>query len=386
MAGHSFKAQPPRVTLPQTSSSSRTRQKSQEIKRPNDPALIKVKFDILSQFTQNLAILLEAGIPVVQALLSLSKESEDAKFSIVVQGVVQAIETGSTFSDAIAFYPGVFSSTYISTVKAGEKSGKMEIALKNLSVQMDKERKIRAKIKSAMTYPLVVLGLAICILFFLMIVIVPKFKDIFDDILDGKPLPFITRAVMAVSNGLVNNLLLVTVLTIALIAGIRFAMKTDKGRKRIDWLKYNALLFGKLYRKASLARFARTLSSLQASGVPVLESLIIARDTSGNSIVEKAIQTIHDGVKEGETIAGTMEATKIFPSSMLTMVSVGEDSSKLPEMLEKVANRYEEEVDNAVNAITSIIEPIMIVILALIVGTIVLAIFLPMVELLKGFS
>lgn len=346
----------------------------------------RISHSVIIEFTSNLSDLYGAGVPVLQALRTLEKSEPNQAFALILHQVADAIEVGDNLTDALSRHPGVFNGLYVSMIRAGEKGGAQEAMLKDLSRFMEKTQRIKAKVKSAMTYPVIVLTMALGILFFLMTFIVPKFKAIFDDILNGKELPGITRVVMSISNALVNNLSLTIIGVAVLIAGCVFGARTPKGKRFLDGIKLNNPIFGSLFRKNAIARFARTLGTLLKSGVDILVGLKIASETSGNCLVGDAIKVVHDAVKEGEDVAPPMEATGMFPSLVITMVGVGEQTGRLAEMLLRIADKYDEAVDNAVVALTSIIEPIMIVILALIVGTIVLAIFLPMVELLKGFS
>ena len=215
-----------------------------------------------------------------------------------------------------------------------------------------------------------------------MIVIVPKFQDIFADLLEGAQLPPLTQFVMAVSNLVQHQILLVVGVVIGLWVGIKAIGKTVKGRFYLDKLKLNAPMFGQLIRKVGIARFSRTLGTLIASGVPILQALNIVRETSGNAVIAKAVSQVHDSVKEGERIVQPLEASGVFPPMVISMVDVGEETGALPDMLMKVADVYDDEVDNAVSAITSLLEPIMIVFLAVVVGTIVIAMFMPLIAVI----
>jgi type IV pilus assembly protein PilC len=248
---------------------------------------------------------------------------------------------------------------------------------------MEKAAKIAGKVKSAMIYPSVVLTIAVAITVGLMLFIVPKFKKIFEELLEGEPLPGLTQFVMQISDILKHHALEMGGVIFALFVMYKIAGKTKKGKYAIDWVKYRMPLFGPIIAKSSISRFARTLGTLMGSGVPVLNALTIVKDTAGNESVSRAIQQVHDAVKEGEGMAGPLSATKIFPEMVISMIEVGEETGKLPEMLDKIADTYDEEVDNAVSGLTSMIEPIMIVGLAVIVGTIVIALFMPLISIIE---
>jgi type IV pilus assembly protein PilC len=274
-------------------------------------------------------------------------------------------------------------------VKAGEIGGVLELVLTRLAEFQEKAQKIKNKVKSAMTYPVVVLVIALLILFFLLTTIVPKFAKIFEDMLGaGSQLPWLTLKVMAASE-FVKGMwfppnLYYTLGGIFLIGfGVWTLKNTEKGRNGLDRFKLKMPVFGDLARKSAIARFTRTLGTLVTSGVPILQALNITKETAGNVVLSDAIMKVHDAVKEGESIVSPLEASGVFPPMVISMVDVGEETGQLPEMLLKVAEVYDDEVDNAVESLTSLLEPIMIVFLALIVGTIVIALFLPLIEIIK---
>jgi type IV pilus assembly protein PilC len=251
---------------------------------------------------------------------------------------------------------------------------------------MEKAAKIKNKVLSAMVYPIIVMTMAMGILVFLLVFIVPRFEVIFHELLGDKPLPPVTQLVLGVS-GFVKTQGLVLFAAVMLIGFLyNFIGRTRKGRLMIDILKLRMPLFGNLNRKTAISRFARTLGTLVTSGVPILQALNITRETAGNSAIARAIAQVHDSVKEGESIVQPLEASKMFPPMVVSMVDVGEETGKLPEMLLKIAEVYDDEVDNAVAALTSMLEPIMIVFLAVIVGTIVLALFTPLISIITGLQ
>ena len=271
-------------------------------------------------------------------------------------------------------------------VKAGELGGVLELVLGRLAEFQEKAQKVKNKVKSAMIYPVIVLSLAMIIMAFLMVFIVPKFQSIFHDMLGDKPLPAITEFVISISNFMQNHWLLLLGGIFALIFGFKSFARTSGGRAVIDRLALRAPLFGNLTRKSSISRFARTLGTLVTSGVPILQALNITRETADNTVIANAITQVHDSVKEGESIVQPLEASGAFPPMVISMIDVGEETGQLPEMLLKIAEVYDDEVDTAVAGLTSMLEPIMIVMLAVIVGTIVIALFMPLISIIGGLQ
>lgn len=345
------------------------------------PMVIKVKD--LTVLTRQLAILLDAGLPLIRSLRTLEKQSRNPAIKKTLNEAANSVEGGATFSEALSQHPKSFNKLYLNMIRAGEAAGAMELILNRLALFMEKAAKIAGKVKSAMIYPSVVLTIAIAITAGLMVFIVPKFQKIFQELLAGEPLPALTAFVMKISEIMQTKIIQSVIVIVILFIAFRIFAKTAKGKYIIDWLLYRMPLFGPIISKSSISRFARTLSTLLSSGVPVLNALIIVKETAGNETVSKAVQQVHDAVKEGEGMAGPLAATKIFPEMVISMIEVGEETGKLPEMLEKVADTYEEEVDNAVSGLTSMIEPIMIVGLAVIVGTIVIALFMPLIKIIE---
>jgi type IV pilus assembly protein PilC len=346
----------------------------------------RVKPKRLMVFTRQLATLIEAGLPLLRGLRILLKQEKTKALREALAGMGESVEGGSTFSEALAQYPYTFDNLYVNMVKAGEAGGVLEEVLTRLAEFQEKAEKIKAKVKSAMVYPIVVLVAAMAILVFLMIFIIPKFAEIFEDLLGGKALPPLTQFVIGISDTVAHQWYLILGGGFAFVIVMKVLRGTPQGAAALDAIKLKVPLFGPLFRKGAVARFARTLGTLMGAGVPVLQALTIVRDTSGNSVVANAIQRVHDAVKEGDSMAMPMEACGVFPGMVVSMVDVGEETGALPEMLVRVANNYDEEVDNAVEGMTSIIEPIMIVMLALIIGTIVIAMFVPLISIISNMT
>jgi type IV pilus assembly protein PilC len=346
----------------------------------------KVKNKLLTAFTRQLATLIDAGLPLLRGLDVLRKGEKNQTLKRTLQRLAESVEGGSTFSEALAQHPKIFNRLYVNMVRAGEAGGVLDVTLGRLADFQEKAQKIKNKVISAMVYPTVVICVALAIVTFLMVVIVPKFQEIFQDLLEGKPLPGITLFVLRISNLVQHQFLLVAGAIAAVVVSIKMIGKTVKGRFYLDKLKLNAPLFGQMIRKVGIARFSRTLGTLIASGVPILQALNIVRETSGNAVIAKAVSQIHDSVKEGERIVQPLEASGVFPPMVVSMVDVGEETGALPDMLMKVADVYDDEVDNAVAAMTSLLEPIMIVVLAVIVGTIVIAMFMPLISVISSLG
>jgi len=346
----------------------------------------KVKSKILMIFTRQLATLIDSGLPLLRSLNVLEKQERDKVLKNTINKVADSVQSGSTFSDALALHPRIFNDLYVNMVKAGEVGGVLELVLTRLSEFQEKAAKIKNKIIAAMVYPGIVMTMAVAIMGFLLVFIVPRFEVIFHDLLGDKPLPPVTRFVIGASDFAKNHGLVILGVVVAAVTLYKFIGRTRRGRLAIDTFKLRMPLFGNLNRKTAISRFARTLGTLVTSGVPILQALNITRETAGNAAIARAISHVHDSVKEGESIVQPLEASRVFPPMVVSMVDVGEETGKLPEMLLKVAEVYDDEVDNAVAALTSMLEPIMIVFLAVIVGTIVLALFTPLISIITGLQ
>ena len=271
-------------------------------------------------------------------------------------------------------------------IKAGEAGGVLDVVLSRLAGFMEKAEKTKKKVQSAMVYPIVVVSVAVAIVALLMVVVVPKFQSIFDDMLEGKALPAPTQLVINISNFAKDNILLSIALLVLFVFGFKLLGKTAIGAKAFNWSSINFPKVGDLVRKVNIARITRTFGTLLSSGVPILEAINITKDITGNSFFSGALIRVHDSVRDGEPLARQMDRENVFPNMVTSMIDVGEETGDLATMLNRVADNYDEDVDNAVAGITSIIEPIMIVFLALVVGFIVIALFLPIVEIIKQLS
>ena len=342
-----------------------------------------VKSKTLMIFTRQLATLIDAGLPLLRGLTVLAKQEKDPVLRNTINALADSVQGGSTFSESMGQHPRIFNKLYINMVKAGELGGVLELVLNRLAEFQEKAQKIKNKVVAAMAYPVIVLIIALAIMLFLLAFIVPKFEQIFKDMLGNKPLPALTQAVIDASNLVKGNWYYLLAGAVVIIVIYRFIAQSPGGRVMIDRIKLRLPLLGDLSRKSAISRFSRTLGTLVTSGVPILQALNITRDTAGNAIVADAVTKVHDAVKEGESIVQPLEASGVFPPMVISMVDVGEETGQLPEMLMKIAEVYDDEVDNAVEGLTSLLEPIMIVLLALIVGTIVIALFMPLISIIE---
>lgn len=347
----------------------------------------RVKPKNLMIFTRQLATLIDSGLPLLRSLTVLAKQEPNPVLKATVETLAESVQGGSTFSESLAQHPRIFNKLYVNMVKAGELGGVLEIVLNRLAEYQEKAAKLKNKIVSAMVYPVIVMFIAVAILVFLMIFIVPKFKEMFAS--TDQQLPMISQIVFGTSQFFLDRpFILPNVVFVFLLIGLGgflFTLwgRTKNGRTTIDTMKLRLPILGDIQRKSSVSRFSRTLGTLVTSGVPILQALNITRDTAGNVVISQAIEKVHEAVKEGETIVTPLQASGVFPNMVISMVDVGEETGQLPEMLLKVADVYDDEVDNAVTALTSILEPIMIVFLALIVGSVVFALFLPLIRMIS---
>ncbi len=344
----------------------------------------RVKQKVLTAFTRQLATLVDAGLPLLRGLRVLEKQERNAALKSIIGELALAIEGGSTFSEALAQHPKTFNRLYVNMVKAGELGGVLEVVLKRLAEFAEKAQKIKGKIKAALFYPIAVLIVASGILILLMTFVVPRFKEVFAGM--DITMPGFTLFVLAVSDAIRHHIL--PVMGCVAVAWVLFLLflKTKAGRLIWDKFKLKMPAIGPVISKIAISRFTRTLGTLVSSGVPILQALTIVKETAGNVVISNAVAKVHESVKEGETITAPLESSAVFPPMVVSMVDVGEQTGALPEMLLRIADNYEEEVDNSVAAMTSLLEPIMIVFLAVVVGSIVIAMFLPLIKMITEMS
>ena len=346
----------------------------------------KIKTKILTQFTRQLATLVNAGLPLMRGIEVLKRQMKDPQMVEALNGIGENIAAGGTFSESLTQYPKIFDHLYVNMVKAGEAGGVLEVVLGRLAEFAEKSEKIKNKVKGAMIYPIVVLVAAIGITAFLLVAVIPKFQQVFNDMLGGAALPPITQFVIDASGFVQHNGLQIFLAVVAFVVLMKIVGKTEKGAYFFDVLKLKMPVTGTLTQRSAVSKFTRTLGTLLSSGVPILQSLTITRDTTGNRVLTEAIQNVHDSVKEGESMTQPLSQCKVFPPMVVSMVEVGEETGALADMLTRIANTYDDEVDNAVAGMTAAIEPALIIVLAVVVGTIVIAMFLPMIKIISSVS
>ena len=344
----------------------------------------RVKPRTLAVFTRQLATLIDAGMPLLRGLKILQQQETNPRLKRIVGQVSETIEGGGSLTEALAAHPKDFNGLYVNMVRAGEVSGALEITLRRLAEFMEKAQKIKGKVKAAMFYPVAVMVVAAAILTVMMVFVVPRFQAVFEGLLNGAQMPAFTRFVMGVSDAARHHAPMVGLGILGIIIALTFALRTQWGRWTFDLFKLRAPVVGPVFRKTAISRLTRTLGTLLHSGVPVLQALTIVKETAGNKIVGQLVGNIHESVKQGETVTAPLRNSSVFSPVYVGMVDVGEQTGALPDMLLKIADQCDDDVDNAVSAMTSLLEPIMIVILAVIVGSIVIAMFWPLVIIMNS--
>jgi len=338
----------------------------------------------ISVFTRQMSTLVQAGLPLLRSLEVMIKQQEKKpKFRAMLEAISEKVSSGGNLSDGLAMYPKTFDNLFVNMVKAGEAGGVLELVLDRLAQFQEKSIRTIKKVKSAMIYPSVIMVVAVGIVTLLMMVVVPQFQSIFQQMLRGAPLPGPTQIIIDISEIFSGQPVLVLGgMAGTVIGGILFK-KTKYGAKTFDWLGLNLPAVRDVVSKSNVSRITRTFGTLLSSGVPILQALQITRDTLTNGYFIRAMGNVHDSVRDGEAMAVQMDREKVFPTMVTSMVEIGEETGELPDMLTRIADNYDEDVDNAVSGMTSLIEPIMIVFLALVVGFIVIALFLPIVGIIE---
>ena len=344
----------------------------------------KITSEQLTVFTRQLATLLQAGLPLLRACQILCEQERDPNFKTALTNICDQIQSGNSLSDAFTQYPKMFDHLYVNMIKAGEAGGVLDTVLDRLATFQEKADKIKKKVKSAMVYPTVVVTVAFVIVYVLLTFVVPSFQSMIAS--QGGQMPALTDIVMSLGNILREHLFATIFVILGLIFGIKFAFKIKKVSDTFGRIMFRAPKIGSFLQIVAVSRFARTFGTLMASGVPILQSMKITTETLSNPVLQEALQKVHDRIRDGETLYMPLEQSKVFPPMVCSMVQVGEETGQLPEMLSRVADNYDEEVDNAVGALTSIIEPLLIVFLAVIVGTIVVAMFLPIISVIQRMA
>lgn len=344
----------------------------------------RVKARTLASFTRQLATLIDAGMPLLRGLRILEQQETHPRLRRVLTEIGAAIEGGGSLTEAIAAHPQIFNALYVNLVRAGEVGGALEVTLRRLAEFLEKAQKIKGKIKAALFYPVSVMIVAAGILVLMMVFIVPRFQEVFAGLLGGAPMPAFTQFVMQLSDLFRHQAPLVGLFLLGLVTAMALGVRTRWGRWSFDRLKLAAPILGPGFRKSAISRLTRTLGTLLSSGVPVLQALTIVKETAGNVVVGRLVQQIHASVKQGDTVTAPLRQSRVFTPVQVGMVDVGEQTGALPDMLLKIADQCDDDVDNAVSAMTSLLEPILIVFLAVIVGSIVIAMFLPILGVLTS--
>ena len=339
----------------------------------------KVKARDVVIFTRQLTTMIDAGMPLVQILDILASQSDNKTFSRQVREVKESVEAGSTLSDAMRKFPKTFDELYVNMVQAGEVGGILDTILGRLSIYMEKMMSLRRKIKGAMIYPATIITVAVVVTLILLVFVIPVFADLFGSF--GKALPLPTQIVINISNFVVSYLHFMIAIAVLIVVAIRQTYKTERGRLALDRFMLRVPVMGDLIRKASIARFSRTLGTLVSSGVPILDSLTITARTAGNKVVERAGFMIRESISQGRTMAEPLLASGVFPPMVCQMIGAGEMTGAIDQMLQKIADFYEEEVDVAVNNLTALMEPLVIVVLGTIIGGLVVSMYLPIFQL-----
>ncbi len=339
----------------------------------------RIGLDDLVVFSRQLATMIDSGMTIVASLDILRAQIENRAFAEIISRISQDVNAGTSFCNAVAKYPTAFSEFYINMIKAGEISGTLDEVLERLAIYLEKTAALRRKIQASMVYPAVVVTMAVLITSVLLIKVVPTFKSIFETL--GGKLPLPTQVLILISDVFRQFFLVFLIILVLFFILLKRYIATAAGRYRFDRLMLKLPVFGTLFLKAAVARFARTFSTLIKSGIPILNALEIVSKTAGNKVIEEAVDNSRQAVRQGESISGPLEKSKVFPIMVVRMIGVGEKTGELEKMLSKIADFYEEQVDIAVSGLTSIIEPIVIAFLGVVIGGIVIALFLPIFKI-----
>ncbi len=335
----------------------------------------------LAIFTRQFSVMLDAGLPLVQCLEILGEQEENRTFAQIIDKVRADVEAGASLAEAMRKHPKAFDDLYVNMIAAGEAGGILDVILQRLSTYIEKIVKLRAQVKSALIYPVAVMVIAAGVVYIILWKVIPVFQQLFAGL--GGEMPFITQVVITASNVVGRYSFWLILVIIALVIAVNRYHKTYRGRRILDGLLLKIPVIGMLLRKIAVARFCQTLSTLTSSGVPILDGLEITAKTSGNAVIEDAIMAVRKSVEEGRTVSEPLGETKVFPPMVVQMINVGEQTGALDQMLSKIAQFYEEEVDTAVSGLMKLIEPLMITVLGAIIGTIVTAMYLPLYSVLS---
>ena len=345
---------------------------------------VKFKPEDRVVFTRQIAVLLDAGLPLIRGLKTISKQRRFEKMRVMLDDIIDMIQSGKTFSGALAHYPDSFSSVYINVVKSGETGGALDEVLKRLSDYLERNFRLTQRIKAALIYPCLVLVVSIIILGFIVAFVIPRFMELFQN--TGIALPLLTRGLLGFSNFLLERWYLLFGIIALVFISYKLLLRNYTIRYFNDKIILNIPVFGLLIQKITASRFARTLATLLEGGVPILRALELTKQISGNEVVAKAINSVYDSVREGGFISKVLEGNEVFPQLMVNMIAVGEESGSLDKMLSKVADTYDEEIEITAGTLTSLLEPLLVIVMGVVVGVIVLSMFLPLITLINSLS
>jgi type IV pilus assembly protein PilC len=345
---------------------------------------VKVSQNDVTIMTRQLATLIIAGLPLLRALELITKQERNPAFKAILANVAESVSQGNNLSEAMQAHPKVFDKLFVNMIRAGEAGGVLDKVLDRLAKFREKAERIQKKVKSALVYPGVVMTVAVVIVYILMVKVVPSFQKLLDN--QKTAMPPLTKIVIGISQLLTVYWWATPILVVGGYVLLKQWLSTEKGKELFDRMIFRLPKVGTFVQIVSVSRFARTFGTLMASGVPILQSISITRDTLDNVVIAKSLERVHDRVRDGEPLSVPLEQSGVFPQMVTSMIQVGEETGQLPEMLNRVADIYDEEVDNAVTALTSIIEPVLIVFLAVVVGAIVLAMFLPLIALITKMT
>jgi len=361
----------------------KVRAKAKEIKLSFSFGKGRVKRKSVAVFTRQLATMIDAGLPLVQSLDILAQQEQNETFKEIIRGIKADVEAGSTFAASLKKYPRVFDELYTNLVIAGEEAGTLDVILNRLATHIEKMEELKRKIKSALVYPAMIVAVAIVVTVVLLVFVIPVFEKLFGS--TGMSLPAPTLLVMSISRFVKKYIIFVAAAFIVFVFLLRRQYRTEKGRFFVDRCILKTPIFGELIQKVSIARFSRTLATLVASGVPILEALSIVAGASGNKVVEKSVLEARESISEGQTISEPLAQNAVFPVMVTQMISVGETTGSLELMLNKIADFFEEEVDVAVATLSSMLEPMLMIFLGVTIGGLVIAMYLPIFKMASAF-
>jgi type IV pilus assembly protein PilC len=349
------------------------------------PPKPRAKTKEIAVWTRQLATMISAGIPLLECLEILQEQATNPGFHLAMDKIIEMVRGGSDFSSALGQYPKIYSNIYVNMVKAGEASGQLDAILTRLAEYMESSEALKREIKSAMTYPVISLFLIVGITIGLLVLVVPQFKSIFDQ-MGLKELPPVTALLLSISDTVKKNVVIFIGAVVCLVIAFNVYKKTKRGEKNIHWLMFHIPVFGNLFRKVAISRFSRTFATLLQSGVPIVGALEIVAGTSGNRLIQDAVLKAKDEVTKGNPLGEPLAETKVFPPMVTRMISIGEKSGALEQLLGKVSDFYDQEVKTTVEALTSLIEPLLIATMGIMVGGIVIAIFMPILKIQEALS